>query len=177
MGAVVARTGRMVEVKLSAGKPCSVQTVLPVTVREVRTQPRPASNVVRAANMLFYLILFLGLLAILATMKNFRNTNIQNRRLMMEVTKLQRKKAMLEKCSRSWVPRHQLARAIAFMESDLEPFMVTEEMEEETTGWFVFWPPPVLVRLDIVRIVEELDREIYNNTEITEGSENTEEAD
>merc|ERR1719369_322942 len=78
--------------------------------------------------------------------------------------------------------REQLAEAINFVESDLAPFLGTgqveeEEEEEEETTWFFFFPPPVEFRLDIVRVVDELDSEIYNNSKIIEETEEFEETE
>merc|ERR1719153_141996 len=172
----------MVEVKLVQGKTQTVKTVLPVTVREARREQTNLALVARAGTLAAYTILLLGLLAVLATLCNYRNTRIANRKLQMEVRKLEEKKAVLERCSRYWLRREQLAEAINFVESDLEPFLGTgqvekEEEEEEETTWFFFFPPPVEFRLDIVRVVEELDSEIYNNSKIIEDTGEIEETE
>merc|ERR1712080_61273 len=88
--------------------------------------------------------------------------------------------AVLERCSRTWLRREQLAEAITFLETDLEPFLGMEEEvmeEEEETTWFFFFPPPVVFRLDIVLVVDELDLEIYNNSRIIEETETIEETE
>merc|ERR1711955_28699 len=174
MGVIEWRPARMVEVKLVQGKTQTVKTVLPVTVREARREQTNFALVARAGTLAAYTILLLGLLAVLATLCNYRNTRIENRKLQMEVRKLEEKKAVLERCSRYRLRREQLAEAANFMESDLAPFLDTgqvEEEEEEETTWFFFFPPPVEFRLDIVRVVDELDSEIYNNSKIIEESE------
>merc|ERR1712243_511353 len=179
MGVIDWRLGRMVEVKLVQGKTQTVKTVLPVTVREARREQTNLALVARAGTLAAYTILLLGLLAVLATLCNYRNTRIENRKLQMEVRKLEEKKAVLERCSRYWLRREQLAEAVNFMESDLAPFLGTgqvEEEEEEETTWFFFFPP-VEFRLDIVRVVDELDSEIYNNSKIIEESEEIEETE
>merc|ERR1712180_307195 len=178
MGVIEWRLGRMVEVKLVQGKTQTVKTVLPVTVREARREQTNLALVARAGTLAAYTILLLGLLAVLATLCNYRNTRIENRKLQTEVRKLEEKKAVLERCSRYWLRREQLAEAINFVESDLAPFLgtgqVEEEEEEEETSWFFFFPPPVEFRLDIVRVVDELDSEIYNNSKIIEETEEIE---
>merc|ERR1712243_152450 len=174
------RPARMVEVKLLQGKTQTVKTVLPVTVREARREQTNFALVVRAGTLAAYTILLLGLLAVLATLCNYRNTRIENRKLQTEVRKLEEKKAVLERCSRYWLRREQLAEASNFLESDLAPFLGTGEVEEEEeTTWFFFFffPPPVEFRLDIVRVVDELDSEIYNNSKIIEESEEIEETE
>merc|ERR1712080_611931 len=90
--------------------------------------------------------------------------------------KLEQKKAVLERCSRTWLRREQLAEAITFLETDLEPFLGMEEEEEEETTCF-FFSPPVVFRLDIGRVVDELDLEIYNNSRIIEETETIEETE
>merc|ERR1711962_835133 len=181
MGVIEWRLSRMVEVKLVQGKTQTVKTVLPVTVREARREQTNLALVARAGTLAAYTILLLGLLAVLATLCNYRNTRIQNRKLQTEVRKLEEKKAVLERCSRYWLRREQLAEAINFVESDLAPFLgtgqVEEEDEEEETTWFFFFPPPVEFRLDIVRVVDELDSEIYNNSKIIEETEEIEETE
>merc|ERR1712115_416481 len=176
MGVIDWRLGRMVEVKLVQGKTQTVKTVLPVTVREARREQTNLALVARAGTLAAYTILLLGLLAVLATLCNYRNTRIENRKLQTEVRKLEEKKAVLERCSRYWLRREQLAEAINFVESDLAPFLGKEQVEEETT-WFFFFPPPVEFRLDIVRVVDELDSEIYNNSKIIEETEEIEETE
>merc|ERR1712115_249667 len=181
MGVIDWRLGRMVEVKLVQGKTQTVKTVLPVTVREARREQTNLALVARAGTLAAYTILLLGLLAVLATLCNYRNTRIENRKLQTEVRKLEEKKAVLERCSRYWLRREQLAEAINFVESDLAPFLgtgqVEEEEEEEEETWFFFFPPPVEFRLDIVRVVDELDSEIYNNSKIIEETEEIEETE
>merc|ERR1711890_69341 len=177
MGVIEGKPGRMVEVRLVQGKTQTVKTVLPVTVRDARREATHIAWIAKAATLAAYTILLLGLLAILATLCNYRNTRIENRRLKMEVRKLEQKKAVLERCSRTWLRREQLAEAITFLETDLEPFLGMEEEEEEETTWFFFFPPPVVFRLDIVRVVDELDLEIYNNSRIIEDTETIEETE
>merc|ERR1712080_14710 len=188
MGPVIeGKPGRMVEVRLVQGKTQTVKTVLPVTVRDARREATHIAWIAKAATLVIlrqaaYTILLLGLLAILATLCNYRNTRIENRRLKMEVRKLEQKKAVLERYSRTWLRREQLAEAITFLETDLEPFLgmeeeVMEEEEEEETTWFFFFPPPVVFRLDIVRVMDELDLEIYNNSRIIEETETIEETE
>merc|ERR1712243_379235 len=181
MGVIDWRLGRMVEVKLLQGKTQTVKTVLPVTVREARREQTNFALVARAGTLAAYTILLLGLLAVLATLCNYRNTRIENRKLQTEVRKLEEKKAVLERCSRYWLRREQLAQAVNFLESDLAPFLgtgeVMEEEEEEETTWFFFFPPPVDFRLDIVRVVDELDEEIYNNSKIIEETEEIEQTE
>merc|ERR1712126_663154 len=175
------RPARMVEVKLLQGKTQTVKTVLPVTVREARREQTNFALVARAGTLAAYTILLLGLLAVLATLCNYRNTRIENRKLQTEVRKLEEKKAVLERCSRYWLRREQFAQAVNFLESDLAPFLgtgeVEEEEEEEETTWFFFFPPPADFRLDIVRVVDELDEEIYNNSKIIEETEEIEQTE
>merc|ERR1711955_49517 len=184
MGVIEWRPARMVEVKLVQGKTQTVKTVLPVTVREARRDQTNFALVARAGTLAAYTILLLGLLAVLATLCNYRNTRIENRKLQTEVMKLEEKKAVLERCSRYWLRREQLAQAVNFLESDLAPFLGTGEVkedekeeEEEETTWFFFFPPPVDFRLDIVRVVDELDEEIYNNSKIIEETEEIEQTE
>merc|ERR1712133_295252 len=178
MGVIEWRPARMVEVKLLQGKTQTVKTVLPVTVREARREQTNFALVARAGTLAAYTILLLGLLAVLATLCNYRNTRIENRKLQTEARKLEEKKAVLERCSRYWLRREQLAEAANFLESDLAPFLGTGEVEEEEeTTWFFFFPPPVEFRLDIVRVVDELDSEIYNNSKIIEETEEIEETE
>merc|ERR1711955_51910 len=158
-----------------------METVLPVTVREARREQTNLALVARAGTLAAYTILLLGLLAVLATLCNYRNTRIENRKLQTEVRKLEEKKAVLERCSRYWLRREQLAQAVNFLESDLAPFLGTgevkeEEEKEEEETWF-FFPPPVDFRLDIVRVVDELDEEIYNNSKIIEETEEIEQTE
>merc|ERR1712243_363500 len=181
MGVIEWRPARMVEVKLVQGKTQTVKTVLPVTVREARREQTNFALVARAGTLAAYTILLLGLLAVLATLCNYRNTRIENRKLQTEVRKLEEKKAVLERCSRYLLRREQLAQAVNFLESDLAPFLgtgeVKEEEEKEETTWFFFFPPPVDFRLDIVRVVDELDEEIYNNSKIIEETEEIEQTE
>merc|ERR1711962_140019 len=125
MGVIEWRLSRMVEVKLVQGKTQTVKTVLPVTVREARREQTNLALVARAGTLAAYTILLLGLLAVLATLCNYRNTRIENRKLQTEVRKLEEKKAVLERCSRYWLRREQLAEAINFVESDFAPFLGT----------------------------------------------------
>merc|ERR1712243_503393 len=83
-----------VEVKLLQGKTQTVKTVLPVTVREARREQTNFALVARAGTLAAYTILLLGLLAVLATLCNYRNTRIENRKLQTEVRKLEEKKAV-----------------------------------------------------------------------------------
>merc|ERR1712126_347587 len=87
MGVIDWRLGRMVEGKLVQGKTQTVKTVLPVTVREARREQTNLALVARAGTLAAYTILLLGLLAVLATLCNYRNTRIENRKLQMEVRK------------------------------------------------------------------------------------------
>merc|ERR1712080_69772 len=82
----------------------------------------------------------------------------------------------------AWIAKAATLAAYTILETDLEPFLgmeeeVMEEEEEEETTWFFFFPPPVVFRLDIVRVVDELDLEIYNNSRIIEETETIEETE
>merc|ERR1711942_52409 len=111
----------------------------------------------------YVVIISLGSIILLASLFHLCNLSLENNCLRYKVARMKREKAMLEKCTRDWVARDQLALAVNLQEDDLKPFLGSQkEQKVESISWLVFWTSsPTTIREDISQLVSILDKEIY----------------